>query len=74
LAARGIKHTFIRPHSPRQNGKSRTVQPHPAKPNGPTTSPSPPTLLGPTPLPPGWTTTTLNADTPHSHANHRSAH
>src|ERR1700710_1811605 len=40
--------------------------------NGSTHGPSPATKTAPTPYPPGYTSTTITADTPHSAATHRS--
>src|SRR3954452_13340020 len=45
----------------------------PCKPNGPTAKSSSPTPHEPMHWRPGWTSTTINADTPHSADSHRPA-
>ena len=61
----GVKHLFIKPHCPWQNGKverfNRTIRP-----SGPTAGSSPATPTAPQPLRHGSSTTTLNAATAHS--------
>ena len=72
LAELGAQHMFIKPHCPWQNGKvERTTAP--CRSNGPTGRSSSPTPNEQTPLRPGWSSTTLDADTPHSAARPRSA-
>lgn len=72
MATLGAKHKLIRAHCPWQNGKverfNRTLQTE-----WPTARYSTPTVSGQPHLRPGWTTTTLDAATPHSVDCRRSA-
>ena len=72
VASLGARHKFIKPHCPWQNGKVNGSTAH-CKPNGPTARSSSATPNAPPPLPPGWTSTTLDVDTPPSAASHPSA-
>ena len=72
IADLGARQKFIRPHCPGRTGRS-SGSTGPCKPSGPTDSPSPATRTDATPLLPGYTSTTLNDDTPHWEANPRPA-
>jgi transposase InsO family protein len=72
VAQLGAKHKFIKPHCPWQNGKverfNRTLQIEWAYRRVFLSNPTVPPHL-----PPGWSSTTLDADTPHLAASHQPA-
>ena len=68
----GARQIFISPTARGRTARSKGST-APCKPNGPTGRSSPATLNAPPRLHPGSSSTTLNADTPHSAASHRSA-
>jgi hypothetical protein len=72
VAQLGAKHKFIKPHCPWQKARSSGSTAR-YRPKGPTGSSSSATPTVPPRLPPGWSSTTLDADTPHLAASRQPA-